>query len=279
MSLFRPLVLLLLAGNAFAAGSGFMIGGGIESDNEDGLSASVIGGVGLAENTWLSAGVAKSSVELSRFRELETLYADIELDHFFDPIGIRIGASYWGDSDILESNDWRASIYWRVDKVMLAAEYEFRDFDFIIPSTDFLTSREIRFDADGLGASARFQLGKNMSLHLKAMQYDYSMPFRPVENRDAANLVTVSRLSLINTLVDDRASISLGIDQGDKRWEIDFTTWEGVIDRSRTNSATLRYLVPMTDKTDVEFGLGYDDSELYGDVVFFSLYLYLYGTD
>jgi len=256
-----------------------MIGGGIESDNEDGLSASVIGGVGLAENTWLSAGVAKSSVELSRFRELETLYADIELDHFFDPIGIRIGASYWGDSDILESNDWRASIYWRVDKVMLAAEYEFRDFDFIIPSTDFLTSREIRFDADGLGASARFQLGKNMSLHLKAMQYDYSMPFRPVENRDAANLVTVSRLSLINTLVDDRASISLGIDQGDKRWEIDFTTWEGVIDRSRTNSATLRYLVPMTDKTDVEFGLGYDDSELYGDVVFFSLYLYLYGTD
>ena len=279
MSLFRPLVLLLLAGNALAAGSGFMIGGGIESDNEDGLSASVIGGVGLAENTWLSAGVAKSSVELSRYRELETLYADIELDHYFDPIGIRIGASYWGDSDILESNDWRASIYWRVDKVTLAAEYEFRDFDFIIPSTDFLTSRDIKFDADGFGASARFQLGKNMSLRLKAMQYDYSIPFRPVENRDAANLVTVSRLSLINTLVDDRASISLGIDQGDKRWEIDFSTWEGVIDRSRTNSATLRYLVPMTYKTDVEFGLGYDDSEFYGDVVFFSLYLYFYGTD
>jgi len=279
MSSFRPLVLLLLAGNALAAGSGFMIGGGIESDNEDGFSASVIGGVGLAENTWLSAGVAKSSVELSRYRELETLYADIELDHYFDPIGIRIGASYWGDSDILESNDWRASIYWRVDKVTLAAEYEFRDFDFIIPSTDFLTSRDIKFDADGFGASARFQLGKNMSLRLKAMQYDYSIPFRPVENRDAANLVTVSRLSLINTLVDDRASISLGIDQGDKRWEIDFSTWEGVIDRSRTNSATLRYLVPMTDKTDVEFGLGYDDSEFYGDVVFFSLYLYFYCTD
>ena len=256
-----------------------MIGGGIESDNADGLSASVIGGVGLTENTWLSAGIAKSSVELSRGRKLEPLYADIELDHYFDPIGIRIGAAYWGDSDVLESNDWRGSVYWRGDAVMLAAEYEFRDFDFIIPSTDFLTSREIMFDADSIGASARFQLSENTSLRLRGMRYDYSVPFRPVENVDTIRLLTVSRLSLINTLVDHRASVSLGIDQGLKRWEIDVTTWEGAIDRSRTNSATLRYLLPMSDKTDIEFGLGYDDSELYGDVVFFSLYLYFYSAN
>lgn len=279
MSSFKPLLLVLLAGNALAAGKGFMIGGGIESDNEDGLGASVIGGVGLAENTWLSAGVAKSSVELSHNREIEALYGDIELDHNFDPIGIRIGASYWGDSDILESHDWRGSVYWRGAAVTLAAEYEFRDFNFIIPSMDSHTNREIKFDADGIGASARFQISENTSLRIKGMQYDYSVPFRPVENVDAARLLTVSRLSLINTLVDYRASVSLGIDQGSKRWEIDFTTWEGVIGRSRTNSTTLRYLMPMTDKTDIEFGLGYDDSELYGDVAFFSLYLYFYGTD
>ena len=279
MSLSRSFLLVLLAGNAFAAGNGFMIGGGIESDNEDGLGVSVIGGVGLAENTWLSAGLARSSVELSSGRELEALYADAELDHYFDQIGIRIGVAYWGDAEVLESNDWRGSVYWRGDAVMLAAEYEFRDFDFIIPSTNFRTNREIMFDADGIGASARFQLSENTSLHLKGMHYDYSIPFRPVENVDAARLLTVSRLSLINTLVDYRASASLGVDHGLKRWEIDFTTWEGVIDRSRTNSATLRYLMPMSDKTDIEFGLGYDDSELYGDVVFFSLYLYFYGVD
>ena len=105
------------------------------------------------------------------------------------------------------------------------------------------------------------------------------MPFRPVENADAARLLSVSRLSLINTIIDHRASVSLGIDQGPRYWEIDFTTWEGVIDRSRTNSTTLRFLTPMTDKTDIEFGLGYDDSELYGDVAFFSLYLYFYGAN
>ncbi len=35
--------------------------------------------------------------------------------------------------------------------------------------------------------------------------------------------------------------------------------------------------MPMTDKTDIEFSLGYDRSELYGDVTFFSLFLYFYG--
>lgn len=279
MSLFRFAVFLLLASNALAAGDGFMIGGGVESDNEDGLSAALIGGFGLAENTWLSAAVAKSSVELTSGRDLETLYADIELDHFFDPIGVRIGAAYWGDSDILESNDWRASLYWRNESVTLAAEYEFRDFDFIIPSTDMLSSRKIKFDADGIGASLKFQMSENTSLRLKGMSYDYSVPFRPVENVDAASLFSVSRLSLINTLVDYRASISLGIDQGLKRWEIDVASWEDVIAGSRTDSITLRFLMPMTDKTDIEFGLGYDDSELYGDVTFFSLYLYFYGSD
>lgn len=275
----RFITFLLLAGNALAAGDGFMIGGGVESDTEDGVSAALIGGVGLAKNTWLSAGVAMSTVELTRGREIDALYADVELDHYFDPVGVRIGAAYWGDSDVLESNDWRAAIYWRNESVTLAAEYEFRDFDFIIPSTDFVSVRELMFDADGIGASAKFKTSENTSLFLSGKKFDYSVPFRPVENVDAANLVTVSRLSLINTLIDHRASVSFSIDRGLKNWEIDFTTWEGVLAGSRTNSLTLRFLTPMTDKTDVEFGLGYDDSELYGDVTFFSLYLYFYGAD
>ena len=254
-----------------------MIGGGIESDNEDGISVAVIGGVGLAEETWLSAGLAKSSVEIDRGLDVEALYGDIELDRYFDPLGVRIGASYWDDSDILYSNDWRASLYWRNDTVTLAAEYEFRDFDFIIPSTDRLTSREIMFDADGLGISARFQVSESTSLRVRGIKYDYSVPFRPVENTDAASLLTVSRLSLINTLVDYRAVMTIGVDQGSKHWEVDFVTWQGAINESRTHSITLRYLMPMSDKTDIELGLGYDDSELYGDVMFFSVYLYFYG--
>lgn len=277
MRLSRSFLLLLFAGVSASAADGYMIGGGAESDSEGGLSATFLGGAGLSEDTWLSAGIAKSSVDLVSGRKLETLYADVELDHFFDPIGIRVGAAYWGDSDVLESNDWRASMYYRNDTATLSLEYEFRDFDFVIPSPDFLVSRRIMFDADGFGASARINTSENTSLRLRGIKYDYSIPFRPVENVDAASLISVTRLSLVNTLIDHRASVSLSINQGLKNWDIELSTWENILDKSRTRSLTVSYLMPMTDKTDIELGIGYDDSELYGDVTFFSLYLFFYG--
>jgi hypothetical protein len=256
---------------------GFMLGGGIETDTAEGSSAALIAGVGISEKTWLSGSIAKSSLELSNRQGLDSRFADIELDHHFDPVGIRVGAAYWGDPDVLESDDLRASLYFRNERLMLSADYEFRDFNFIIPSVDFLTRREFMFDADGIGVTARFQPSENTSLRIRGIKYDYSVPFRAIDSVDAARLLSVSRLSLINSLVDNRASVLLGVDKGDRRWEIDFSSWEGAIMRSRTNSITLRYLMPLTDKTDIEFGLGYDDSELYGGVTFLSLYLYFYG--
>ena len=278
MSLSRYLIVLFLASGTALAADGFMLGGGAESDSDGGLSAALLGGVGFTEKTWLSAAYAQSSVDLISGRKLDTRYADIELDHHFDPIGIRIGAAYWGDSDVLESNDLRMIGYFRNDKATVSFDYEYRDFDFIIPSTDFLASRRIMFDADGFGMSMRFKTGDSTSVRLRGMKYDYSVPFRPVDNVDAARLISVTRLSLINTLVDHRAGISLSIDQGHNNWDIDLATWENILDGSRTRSFTVRYLFPMTERTDLELGLGYDDSELYGDVTLFSLYLFFYGN-
>ena len=241
------------------------------------MRGGVLASVGLSDETWLSGSAAISSVELPTGRDSDTRYGDIELDHHFDPIGITIGAAYWGDPDLLDSVDLRASLYFRNDKVMLAGEYESRDFDFIIPSTVLFPGREFEFDADGVGARARFKLNDVVSMSLSGMQYDYSIDFRPDENLDAISLISVSRLSLINNLIDSRASIDFGIDVGLKRWELDFSTSKGALDRSRTRSLTIRYLMPMSRKTDIEFSLGYDDSDLYGDVTFFSIYLYLYG--
>lgn len=268
---------MLLASNALADSDGFLIGGGIESDSEDGIRGSLMGGVGVSEKTWISASVSKSSVELPTGRDLETFYADVELDHHFDPVGVRVGVSYWGDADILDSNDWRAALYWRGEKVTLTGEYEFRDFDIIVPSFELSPGREFAFDADGIGARARIQLSDNVSMGLAGRKYDYSIDFIPNDNRDVASLLSVSRLSLINSLIDSRASLDFTIDHGLKRWEFDFSTWEGVVDMSRTNSITIRYLTPLGGKTDIEFGLGYDDSDLYGDVTFFSVFFYFYG--
>ncbi|MCH7821352.1 MAG: hypothetical protein IIA07_04980 [Proteobacteria bacterium] len=277
MSSFKFLVLILVAGNVLAESDGFLIGGGIESDSEDGIRGSLIGGVGISERTWLSGGLSMSSFELPTGQDIDTFYADVELDHWFDPVGVRVGVAYWGDSDILDSFDWRGSLYWRGGKITLSGEYEFREFDFTIPESDVFPGREIMFDADGFGAMVKFQLSENASLRVAGMKYDYSVDFQPTENRDVISLISVSRLGLINSLIDDKASLVFAIDRGVKRWEIDVTTWRGVVDQSRTKSLTVRYLMPTSGKTDIEFGLGYDDSELYGDVTFFSVFLYFYG--
>jgi hypothetical protein len=272
------LFLCLLAGPAQAEFEGFLLGGGFEADSDDGLRGAVLASVGISEDTWLSGGASMSTVELASGRDSDTRYADIELDHHFDPVGITIGAAYWGDPDLLDSVDLRGSLYFRNEKFMLAAEVESRDFDFIIPPLDLFPGRQFAFKADGIGARARFDLTDAVSLGVSGMQYDYDVNFVPDENRDAIRLISVSRLGLINNLIDSRASIDLGIDVGLKRWEADFSTWKGALDRSRTNSLTVRYLTPLGRRTDIEFGLGYDDSDLYGDVTFFSMYLYFYGN-
>jgi hypothetical protein len=277
MRLSKYLLLLFVAGSAQADIARYLIGGGVEADSDEGLRGSLIATVGLSADTWLSGGFAVSSVELASGRSSDTVYGDIELDHHFNPLGIAVGAAYWGDPDLLDSVDLRASVYYRNDKFMLAGEYEFRDFDLIIPSTQFFPGREIAFDADGIGARARVKFTESFSISASAMKYDYSVDFRPNENRDAAGLITVSRLSLINNLIDSRASLDFALDAGLQRWELDFSTWKSVIDQSRTKSVTINYLRPLSSKTDIEFGIGYDDSDLYGDVTFLSVFLYFYG--
>ena len=277
MSSCRFVLLLFITGNALAAGDGFLIGGGIETDSEGAARGSLLGGFSVREDTWLSGGLSQSSVELPTGRSIDTLYADLGLDHWFDPVGVRFGVSYWGDSEVLDSNDWHAALYWRGGKVTLSAEYEFRDFDFTVPSTDLTAGREFTFDAGGIGATARLELSDNISMSLAGKTYDYSVDFAPLENRDVISLISVSRLSLINSLIDSRVSLGFAIDRGLKRWELDFSTWHGEVDKSRTNSFTIRCLMPIGGKTDIELGLGYDDSDLYGGVTFFSIFLYLYG--
>ena len=124
------ILILMLPG--LATGQSWLAGGGVESDSGDGLQISGFGSVAVGESTWLSATLASSRFELPTGRDSETSQWALDLDHHFDPVGVRVGVAYWGDEDVLESSDWSASVYFRNEAVTLAAEYEFRDFDFTI---------------------------------------------------------------------------------------------------------------------------------------------------
>lgn len=275
MSWYKAVPLFLLAGHAFA-GNGYVLGAGIEGDTADGRAASVIGSFGLGDKTWLSAAVARSSVDVG-IRSPEVWYGDVGIDHRFDPLGIRVGASYWGDNDTLDSQDWRASLYWRNDRFSVAGDYEYRDFTFDLPATDFFPGRTVRFDATGAGLTMRFEITDNLSLGVYGMGYDYDVNLRLDNNRGLLELLAFSRLSLINSLVDYQANATLALDVGERRWEIDVGTWKGEVDGGTTRSATISVLNPFGDRADFELALGVDDSDLYGNVTILSVFLYFYG--
>ncbi len=262
-----------------AAANDFMVGAGIEADSDSGIAETAIADYGVSDKTWLSAAVAHSGIDLPLRDDLDAWFVDVGVDHYFEPFGVQAGIAYWGDSDTLSSNDARASVYWRSDRVRLALNGETRDFDFEVLGTDFAPARQFTFDANGIGLSARFELSDSADLYLSGMDYDYSVNLRIVDDRlPLLDLLSVSRLSLINSLIDHRASVGLGVDFGQSRVSFDVSQSRGAVDGSDTTSTTVRLLMPLGRQSDIEFGLGLDDSELYGEVTFFSIFLYFYGT-
>ena len=271
------LVLLLLAGRA-VAGEGYILGAGLEGDTQDGLAISLIGEFGVAKDTWMSAAVARNTAESALQQDLDTWFADLGIDRWWNPLGIRAGVAYWGDNDTLDSTDLRGSAYWRNDRLSISVDYQYRDFEIVLPATDFFASRKAGFSADGVGLSARFEITDTVSFGLSGMDYDYDVNLKLDSNRPLLQLLTFSRLSLINSLVDHTATATLSLDVGKSRWNFDIGTWKGEVDGGKTRSATVRFLNPMSDRSDIEFALGIDDSELYGNVTFFSVFLFFYDA-
>ncbi len=278
MYLFRSAAILMISATAMADAGDYIVGGGVETDTEDARVLAAFGEVGISRETWLFGSIANNTSELPNRPDLETWYGDIGIDHWFKPVGVRAAVAYWGDSDTFDSIDWRASIYLRNEKASIEAEYEFRDFDLVFPSFGTNPARRGEFDATGIGLRASVDITENVDFRIGGIDYDYSRDISLEDNPGLVDLISFSRLSLVNSLVDYRANVTFGLADDTRYWELDIATWRGEVDGGRTDSYTIRFLTPMGDASDIEFGIGFDNSELYGDVTFFSLFFYFYGT-
>ncbi len=269
------LVALLSAGAN--AGEGYILGVGAEGDTSGSLAYSVFGDFGLTENTWLSATAAKAEAE-GAFSELRTVYGDVGLDHYFDPVGIRIGAAYWGDDDILDSVDIRGSIYVRTSSVSFAADYERRNFEFSFDLPLVQERRQVEFEADGYGLNFRVAAGKRASLYLRGMSYDYSVDLTRLQNISDLSFLSASRLSLANSLLDHRVDAGVDIKFGLKMLSLEIGNRQTAIDSGSVNSFSVGYLFPASDASDIELRVGYDDSDLFGDTTILSFFWFFYGS-
>ena len=276
MSWSRITLLLLLASPAWGL-EGYVLSGGVQADSDGGTAFAAAGSLGLNKKAWLSASVSSASVEIGRGFDLDTRSADIGIDYHFDPIGIRLDVGYWGDDDILDSRDSRLSLYWQSDRVTVSANYEYRDFDFSIPTTADFQARAFSFDATGLGLSARFRINDTLSISARSMEYDYSVRLRRTDNLDIISFFSTSRLSLLNSLDDRLLGGGLDLSIGDQQWGLDYRISDGAVDGSTTRSTTVNFLTPVGRRLDIELGVGIDDSDLYGRATFYSLFFYFYG--
>lgn len=276
MPWFKACLVLLLVSPAWAI-DGYVVGGGVESDDTGGLGMAAFTDIGLSKKTHLSLLVGQNSVDLPRDLELDTINGNIGLDRVFEHFGFRLEFAYWGDNEILDSRDWRGALYWRNDSFTISGELEQRNFEFDIFRDDALPGQDISFQARGYGLSTSFRLSDKARLSLRGINYDYNVDLQRAANRPIVDLLSVSRLSLINSLVSHRASAALSFDIGNKVLSMNYGLWKVEADGTTTHSATLRFLTPIGKTRDIEFGLGVDDSERYGSVSFFSVYLYFYG--
>lgn len=280
----RRLVFLfaLLPMTAVADG-GYLLGLSLQADDADGLGGTLFGDVDLTTKTSLSGALGLSTVDLTGGDRTggdgsDSVYADIGIDHRFGLFGVGLGASYWGDSDLLDSRDLRGQVYVTGELGSIGVEFDQRDFEIQLPPFDFLERTAFPFDATGVGINARLSPSDKVDLYVSHRQYDYSVDFSPLESDRIRPILVVSRLSVLSSLADSRTSAGIGIGIGEKRLGLDFSTWDGAVTGSRNDSYSLSFLMPIGMRVDLEIEVGTDRSELFGDVNVASLRLFYYGS-
>lgn len=269
-------ILLLALISPVPAAADHVISLGLEADTEDSRAVSLLGSVAATEDTWLTAAVSRSDSE-GRLFDLETWYADVGVDHFFEPLGMRIGGGYWGDSDLLDSNDLRAAVYWKNDRASLTLNLERRAFDLTLRSPLLPAPRRVEFDADGIGFAARFELTDAFSVHAGGMRYDYSRDISLEPNVDVLRIFALSRLSMVNSLLDERLRAGVEYSFGLRAVDLEVASWKTATFGDRVDSIGIGFLTPLGDASDVEFRLTTDDADSFGRATVFSVFFYFYG--
>jgi len=268
---------LLLSCAAASADSGYILGVGGEFDTSDGRALSAFADYGISEDTWLSGAFARTNTG-GVLGGLDTVYADVALEHSIGSIGARIGAAYWGDADILDSRDLRGSVFVRGDSTSLSIDFERRDFDFDFSSTLSDVVQTVSFTADGIGGSGSLQVGDRTRLFASGMSYNYSRDIRLQPRIDNLRFLSNSRLSLMNSLIDYRFSAGVEQQIADSIVDLTFSNWQTAVDGGTVRSIAVGIIVPVGPASDLGFRVAFDESENFGSTVAFAVTYYYFGV-
>ena len=274
-SLFVLLFVCLLGGAA--AADGYLVAISAEADTENNQAYSAFSELGIGESTWISGGLATSRTD-SLSSNFDAVYADAQVDHLFDPVGVRVSLGYWGDSDVLDSVDVRSSIYIKNERISLSADYERRDYDLSVELPLLQQERTLSFRADGIGFSGRAHPGERVSVYLGGMWYDYPENITVEPGVRELRFLSLSRLMLAHGLLDRRSHTGVEVEFGQRSVDFRYTNWRGIADQGSIDSFGVGFLTPLGALSDIEIRLSRGDSDTFGDATVLSVFLYFFGA-
>ena len=269
--------LLPLAG--LADGRPWAIGLGVQGDVEGSSSFVASFDIAATQSTWLRASGSLGQSPNTR-GDIRASTVSAGIDQAIGPVGVTLDLQRWGDPDLVESDDLKASIYFRNDDFSIALLGERRDIDLTFSVTGQLGqtfSRTTNFDADGWGVRLSAKPAQDWRIYASGRKYDYSVNLSSLPRIELVDFLFSSTLTLANSLVDFETSVGVERSFGQRALSLNFGRDRSAVDQTFLNSLDLGFLFPAGDRVDIELSLGVSDTDDFGSEAFGGFYVYIYG--
>jgi hypothetical protein len=271
--------LLLAPAVTLADGRPWAVGLGVQADVEGSSSVVASFDIAATETTWLRASGSFGQSPNSR-GDIQTTTASVGVDQSFGPVGLTLDLQQWGDPDLVESTDVKASFYFRNDDVSVAVLGERRNIDLTFSVTGLggqVFSRSADFDADGWGLRLSAKPNDRWRVYARGRKYDYSVNLSALPRIQVVDFLFSSTLTLANSLVDFETSFGVERSFGERSVSLNYGRDRSAVDQTFLESMDLGVLFPVGKRVDLELSFGFSDSDDFGSEAFGGFYIYIYG--
>ncbi|MEM8983369.1 MAG: hypothetical protein AAGC71_10095 [Pseudomonadota bacterium] len=273
-------VVAALAVTTTAAATEFVVGGGFGADDASGRSLAALVDVGVTDSTFLTLTAAAS--------EGDTLTDTIETQAF--TIGItqdigdftgRFSIGTWGDSDFVDSIDYRAGLAVTAAGFRFGLDAERRDIDLTlrIEPGVILPGRDVGVDlvADGIGGNVRYRNDDGFSIGVRGMRWDYDRNIAAAGSIERVLRLNPTTLSIAGALRESTLTGSVEWPLGDHLVGIEIGRDTLEIGGLEVDSATLLWTLPAGKRTDLELSVGYSEADGAEGAYFANVFVYFFG--
>jgi hypothetical protein len=233
--------------------------------------------LGIRDDTWLSLAAGRSRAP-STEEDIRAGLVSVGIEHDFGPLGVGLTTERWGDSNDLESRDWRGEIFFGGERYRVALAYESRAIDVYLSGAGLLVTdpRRVPIDADGLGINWRVRLAPAWRAYGSWFDFDYPRRVHLVPRVDRLDLLSSSAVTLAYSLTDRYEMIGFERSLGRKLVGFDFSRDQSAIDGAIYRSLAASVLWPVAERMDLEFRLGSSRVDGQGSSVYGGLTLLVY---